>query len=67
MTLCSVKEQNPQTVANESGDLELNRFCGNQLQQSKSTQTQSCLPYANATECISMDELTIMSDNDDFI
>ena len=67
ITLCSVKEQNPQTVAYESGDLELNRFYGNQLQQSKSTQTLSCLPYANATECISMDELSITSGNGDFI
>ena len=64
VTLCSVKEQNPRTVANESGDLELNRFGSNQLQQSKSTQTLACLPYTNGMEWISMDELTITSDND---
>ena len=66
VTLCSVKEQNPQRVINESEDLELNSFDNNQFQQSKFTQTQS---YAkeNAMECISMDELTISSDNDDFV
>ena len=67
VTLCSVKEQNPQVVANETGDLELNSFSNDQLQQSKSTQTQSYSPYANAMECLSMDELIITPDNGDFI
>ena len=67
VTLCSVKEQNPQIVANETGDLELNSFSNDQLQQSKSTQTQSYSPYTNAMECLSMDELIITPDNGDFI
>lgn len=75
VTLCSVKEKNPQTVTttdNSESDLELNlsRFGDNELQQSRSTQTQICLPYAKTTdvmECVSMDDITISPDNRDFI
>ena len=67
VTLCSVKEQNPQKVVNESGDLELNRFDSHQLQQSESAHMPADLPNANVTECLSMNELTITSDNGDII
>jgi len=65
-TSCSVKEQNPRTVTNEV--FELNKFDGNQLQQTRNTQTQYSSPYSKTTdvmECISMDEIIISPNNSD--
>ena len=66
-TLCSVKEQNPQVVSNDSKDLELIRFYDYQLQQCRGTQTQLNSMAANVLECISMDEIIISTGNSDFV
>lgn len=69
LTLCSVKEQNPQTFSNGNVaiDLELKIFGDNHLQQSKSTQTHLPCAKEDCMECISMDELVISPGNAYFI